>query len=100
MGNCENILKVNSDSKENIEYVKNYFVNEWDCTVDIYDGDYLELSFISKSAFPEEELNKFLEGLPDKENISMTCLSVNWNWYYSAFYTFDGEENDNWQYCD
>lgn len=98
---CSNTLRVYSENPKNLEYVKSYF-KEWGNT-DIEDfsadGGNLEIYFDSKWCFPDKEMKEFVEGLPDKNDISMTCLSVEWGCLYCAFYTFE-EGDDDWVYCD
>lgn len=87
---CDNTLRVYTESKENIEYIEKFF-GKWG-DVKKVDSNNIEAYFDSKWEFPEEEMNKLYEGLPNKEDIDMICLSVEWGCLYCEFHhcTSDG----------
>ena len=39
-------------------------------------------------------MNKFYQGIPNKDDIDIVVLSVEWGCYYCAFHTCDG---DGWK---
>lgn len=89
---CNNTLKVYSDNEKNLDYVCKFFDNpninsirEW------VDNNEIEFYFDSKWIFPEELMNKLYEGLSDKSDIDMTCLSVEQINLYCEFHTCDEE---------
>lgn len=84
---CENTLKVYSENPENLKCVESFFEDWGD--IEKVDEESLEIYFDSKWVFPEEEMNKLYEELPDKKNIAMTCLSVEWGCFYCEFHTYD-----------
>jgi hypothetical protein len=94
---CSNTLQVISDNPKNHEYVKEFFNKEWgSCDVEeIMDGT-TEYYFDSKWTFPDLEMNKLYKGIPDKDDIDMACLSVEWGCRYCAFHECDF---DGWTEC-
>jgi len=88
---CENTLQVYSEKPENLKCVESFFKDWGD--IEKVDEENLEIYFDSKWTFPEEEMDKLYVELPDKSNISMTCLSVEWGCLYCQFHTCD---EDGW----
>ena len=81
---CENTLRVYSENSENLEYIENFFKDL---------DENLEVYFDSRWRFPEKEMDKLYVNLPDKSNIDMTCLSVEWGCLYCQFHSCD---KDGW----
>lgn len=81
---CENTLQVYSENSENLEYIENFFKDLGDV-----DDENLEVYFDSRWRFPEKDNMN----LPDKSNIDMTCLSVEWGCLYCQFHSCD---EDGW----
>ena len=92
---CDNTLEVYSENSNNLEYIKDFFKN-WGDAEEI-DENSLEICFDSKWTFPEDEMDKLYEGIPDKNDVHMTCLSVEWGCLYCQFHTCD---EDGWISCD
>lgn len=90
---CNNTLEVFSETPENIEYIKGFF-DDWG-DVDQDDSCNITVYFESKWDFPEKEMNELFNNLPNKNDIQMTCLSVEWGCYYCAFHSCD---ENGWQY--
>ena len=90
---CNNELHVQSEHKENIQYVKTFIDNNFHCFVDEIDDDYLCIEFDSSWDFPIDEMYELYKGLPFKDDINMTCLSVDWGCFYCQFHTCD---KDGW----
>lgn len=88
---CENTLQVYSENPDNLKCVESFFKGWGD--IEKVDEENLEIYFDSKWRFPEEEMDKLYAELPDKSNISMTCLSVEWGCFYCQFHTCD---EDGW----
>lgn len=80
---CENTLRVYSENPENIEYVKDFFEDWGD--IEEVDNNNLTIYFNSKWGFPIDEMNKLYLHLPNKDNIDMLCLSVEWGNKYCCF---------------
>ena len=89
---CENTLRVYSTDPKNLEYIKEFFNNVLNGDVQIMDSENLDIYFNSKWVFPEEEMNKLFDGLPNKKDIDMCCLSVEWGCPYCEFHTCKDSE--------
>lgn len=83
---CENTLKVYSEDNKNIEFIVE-FINKEIPYADIenIDNSELEVYFDSKWTFPKDIMNELFKGIPNKDDIEMTCLSVEWGCYYCEF---------------
>jgi hypothetical protein len=93
---CDNELHVVTNDPKNREEIIKFFEDEWEYVItDQYD-DYIEIHFDSRWCFPEKEMNDLFEKLPNKNDIDMSCLSVEWGCYYCAFHTLG---NNGWEYC-
>lgn len=72
---CDNTFYACSEDRQNIEAIINFF-NGWSYA-DIEDsGESVDVYFESRWDFPEEEMKKLYESLPNKKDIYMRCLSV------------------------
>lgn len=91
---CDNSFYAYSEDQKNIECIL-YFFNNWDsvchgeCTEDT-----IELYFASRWEFPEEEMNKLYQLIPNKGDIYMRCLSVEYGCMYHALWYCD---EDGWR---
>lgn len=90
---CDNQFYAYSEDPENIECILNFF-NDWDnvCHGESTE-DTIELYFESKWEFPEELMQKLFESIPDKSDIYMRCLSVEYGCMYHALWYCD---EDGW----
>lgn len=88
---CENTMHFYTTSKDNIEYTKEWFdKNLPHSDVEEIDNSQIDAYFDSRWDFPEELMNKFVEGMPDKDDVDIVVLSIEWGCYYCAFHTSDG----------
>lgn len=86
---CENSLYVTSDNPENIKTVDDFFseiphadiIADWEEEREVYFG--------SKWTFPEELMQELYDKIPDKEDIYMRCLSVEYGCLYHALWVCD-----------
>ena len=90
---CENTMHFYTTSKENIEYTKEWFNKNLPQGDVVADNDFVDVYFDSKWTFPEELMNKFYQDIPNKDDINIVVLSVEWGCYYCAFHTCD---EDGW----
>ena len=90
---CDNQFYAYSEDPENIKYILEFFV-DWEdvCHGDCTD-DTIELYFGSRWCFPEERMNELYQGIPNKEDIYMRCLSVEYGCMYHALWYCD---EDGW----
>lgn len=90
---CNNQMYIHSEDRQNIDTIINFF-HDWpyaeiednDTSVDIY--------FDSRWVFPEEEMNKLYNIIPNKEDIYMRCLSYEFGNLYHALWICD---EDGWR---
>ena len=82
---CTNLMQACSEDRQNINVVINFFhdwpyaeIEDSDTSVDVY--------FDSKWTFPEEEMNKLYESIPNKADIYMRCLSYEFGNLYHALW--------------
>ena len=87
---CSNTFYAYSEDRKNIEAIIKFF-NEWPYS-DIEDsGESVDVYFESRWDFPEEEMKKLYESLPNKEDIYMRCLSVEYGCDYVAYWKCNEE---------
>lgn len=85
---CTNLMYICSEDRQNIDVVINFFHN-WPYA-DIEDSDTsIDVLFTSKWEFPEEEMNKLYESIPNKNDIYMRCLSYEFGNLYHALWVCD-----------
>ena len=91
---CDNTMYVVSQNRKNIDAVKNFFEDNivyFDCN----DNDEcLDIFFDSKWTFPEDLMQELFEAIPDKSDIYMRCLSVEYGCLYHALWVCD---SDGWK---
>lgn len=92
---CNNEFYAYSDNPENIKYIQDWFVNEYTNYIEIETTSDTTVDgwFESRWTFPEEQMNQLYEGLPDKEDIYMRCLSVE---YGNDYVDYHKCEEDGW----
>lgn len=90
---CDNQFYAYSENSENIECILNFF-NDWDnvCHGESTE-DTIELYFESKWEFPEEEMINLYQLIPNKSDIYMRCLSVEYGCMYHSLWYCD---EDGW----
>ena len=93
---CTNTMYVESETRENLDAVITFFNNN----LKYYDyednGDSLDISFDSRWIFPEELMEELFEAIPNKSDIYMRCLSVEYGCMYHALWYCD---KDGWHEC-
>ena len=91
---CNNELYAVSDCEENINTIHNFFENYKD-SADIENyGDNIFVRFDSKWTFPEEEMEELFDVIPNKEDIYMRRLSVEYGNLYHALWVCN---EDGWK---
>lgn len=93
---CLNTMYVESETRENLDAVITFFNNN----LKYYDyednGDSLDISFDSRWVFPEELMEELFEAIPNKSDIYMRCLSVEYGCMYHALWYCD---ENGWHEC-
>lgn len=84
---CENTFYA-SGSEETIAYIKEFLEENFDADVDAQ-VDELDAYFDSRWVFPEEQMEELYNSLPDKEDLYMRCLSVEYGCMYHALWSCD-----------
>ena len=82
---CTNELVVHSENADNLIYVNSFCRDHFNITKIFDNYPDLYIDFESDWTFPENIMNKMFENLPDKEDINMECLSIEWGNYYAVF---------------
>lgn len=95
---CSNTFYASSENKQDIEYIINFFKENFaqDTDIDSYnDGtlNEIDIYFDSKWTFPYEIMCELFDGIKDKEAIYMRCLSVEYGCMYHALWQCD---EDGW----
>lgn len=86
---CINHLYAYSEDKENFKTIKDYF-KCWE-NADLEENDNnVNCYFESKWTFPKDEMNDLYNKIPNKEDIYMRCLSVEYGNLYHALWTCNG----------
>ena len=90
---CDNTFYAYSEDQNNLKVIEDFF-EDWG-NADIERGDNsIDCYFESKWTFPEAEMNELYEKLPNKDDIYMRCLSVEYGCLYHALWVCD---EDGWR---
>lgn len=90
---CDNTFYAYTEDEDNMNVIIEFFKNWWGASVE-RDGESVDIYFESKWAFPEEQMWELFEKIPNKEDIYMRCLSVEYGELYHALWVC---EEDGWQ---
>lgn len=91
---CDNTFFAYSECEENLKHIYEFIGEHFDSDLEYYDGTNVEGYFTSRWVFPEEHMKDMFESMPNKEDIYMRCLSVEYGCLYHALWVCDGE--DGW----
>ena len=89
---CDNTLYVYSEDKENLKIIENFF-RDWNNTDVERRDNSINCYFESKWVFPEAQMEELYEKIPNKEDIYMRCLSVEYGNLYHALWVCN---EDGW----
>ena len=92
---CENTFFASSEKPENIEYISKFLIDNLEADVSEYDT-YLDAYFDSKWTFPEKIMDELYKGIPDKSDVYMHCLSVEYGCLYHALHVVE-PNSEGWQ---
>ena len=87
---CSNSFYAYSEDPNNLDTIEEFF-KDWIDKDLMRDDSTIECYFDSKWTFPEEEMDKLYERIPNKEDIYMRCLSVEYGVLYHALWVCDSE---------
>ena len=89
---CDNTFYAESQNRENIDVILDFFDKHFQYLSDD-SGDTIEIYFDSKWSFPESLMDDLYDLIPDKSDIYMRCLSVEYGCMYHALWYCD---EDGW----
>lgn len=87
---CENTFYAYSEDPKNIEYIREFLKDNFEADID-WDDDYVNGYFDSRWTFPEELMNDMYDNIPNKKDIYMRCLSVEYGCLYHALNVADSD---------
>lgn len=91
---CDNTFHA-CGSSENLQVIKDFLEEKLSFVdIDWYDVEEMDACFESKWTFPEEIMQELYEKIPDKDDIYMRCLSVEYGFMYHALWECD---EDGWK---
>lgn len=88
---CSNELYVYSETPENIEVIEEFFSKWPDAEASRDNSEEFEAWFSSRWCFPEKEMQALYESIPNKEDIYIRCLSVEYGNDYIAYHKCERE---------
>lgn len=90
---CDNTFYSYTEDEDNYKYIKKYL--ETVLKADLYeqDGTTIEATFESRWTFPENQMKELYDKVPNKEDVYMRCLSVEYGCFYHALWVCD---EDGW----
>lgn len=90
---CSNTFYAYSENRDNIDVIINFF-HKWPYSEIEDSGTSVDVYFDSNWIFPEEEMKKLYELIPNKEDIYIRCLSVEYGNLYHALWICS---EDGWE---
>ena len=94
---CDNTFYAESQNRENLDTILKFFDKHFPSYALGDDSEEtIELYFESKGSFPESLMNDLYNLIPDKSDIYMRCLSVEYGYMYHALWYCD---EDGWHEC-
>lgn len=85
---CDNTFYAYSEDLSNLEVIEDFF-KDWSNACIERCGNDINCYFESKWTFPKEEMNRLYEKIPNKNDIYMRCLSVEYGCLYHALWICD-----------
>ena len=91
---CDNTFYAYSEDRNNLKYIKKFLEENLEADVEI-NIDTIDAYFDSKWTFPLDLMDELYKGIPNKNDIYMRCLSVEYGFDYVSYHKCEGE--DGWQ---
>jgi len=82
---CSNDFYAYSEDENNIKTIDNFLKSELYADTEV-DKTTIDAWFDSKWTFPEELMNQLYEEIPNKEDVYMRCLSVEYGCDYIGYH--------------
>lgn len=90
---CNNDFYLASNDSANIEYAEEWFENsDLEFYIETIDNDCIEGTFSSRWTFPDELMQEFVGGIPNKEDIYIRVMSIEYGCHYHEMMIYEGEE--------
>lgn len=89
---CDNTFYAYTEDSANMKVLKDFFHN-LAADYEVND-DRIDSYFTSKWRFPKDEMDKLFESIPNKNDIHMRCLSVEYGCLYHALWVCN---KDGWE---
>ena len=80
---CDNIFYAYTEDEENKKVIIDFFKSE---KVNNTPSG-IEVNFISRWTFPEREMDRLYESIPNKDDLYMRCLSFEFGCDYVGYHT-------------
>ncbi len=90
---CDNTFFAYSDDPQNLEVIKDFFENQYEADLEECDNS-INCYFESKWTFPEVDMDNLYKKIPNKSDIYMRCLSVEYGCLYHALWVCN---EDGWE---
>lgn len=91
---CDNTFFASSENRENIDFILKFLEDNFEYVDYDYSDDAIDAYFEYKWSFPEELMEELYNKIPDKSDIYMRCLSVEYGLLYHALWVCD---ENGWQ---
>lgn len=85
---CSNSFYAYSEDKKNISKIKEFLTTKLKAEIETSE-DTVDATFDSRWVFPEELMQQLYIELPNKDDIFMRCLSVEYGQDYVAYWKCD-----------
>lgn len=90
---CNNTFYAYSEDSNNIKVIEDFFNDWYGADYEINDGN-IDVYFNSRWRFPKDEMEALFNSIPNKADIYMRCLSVEYGNMYHALWECD---KDGWR---
>ena len=90
---CDNTFFAYSDDPQNLEVIKDFFENQYEADLEECDNS-IDCYFESKWVFPEVDMDNLYKKIPNKSDIYMRCLCVEYGCLYHALWVCN---EDGWE---
>lgn len=90
---CDNNLYSYVEDEDNYKYIIKFLEEKLDANIYEQDGTTIEADFESKWTFPESLMQELYDNMPNKDDVYIRVLSVEYGMFYHALWVCD---EDGW----
>ena len=90
---CDNNLYSYVEDEDNYKYIIKFLEEKLDANIYEQDGTTIEADFESKWTFPESKMQELYDNMPNKDDVYIRVLSVEYGTLYHALWVCD---EDGW----